>query len=217
MEESETRRFDVPCEGEGRPDQERKESRRLTRRGLVTGRVVGHAGIGFIAGLSSTGEPGRVPTRATATIRARNPHCRPRRNITIVPADIPGFLRVDAVGADTALEGPLSPDNAIANLVFFLKAGRLVSEDEIMLLETISTLLMHPDGRGCGMACSTEALGPLSIAATKLDQEFGSIVLGLEVRFPECLTCNEVIRQLEGIVAHAYASFEPTRCEEPMA
>lgn len=215
MDESKTRCFDTVCSDQ--PGQGRGYARDLARRGLVTGRIIGHAGVGFIAGISSEGEPGRVPTHATATIRARNPHCRPRRNIAIAPANIPGFLRVDAVGADVSLDGPLSPDNAIANLVFFLKAGRLVSEDEIMLLETISTLLAHPDGRGCGMACSTEALGSLSIAATRLDLEYGSIVLDLEVRFPECLTCNEVIRQLEGIAAHAYASFEPARCEEPMA
>lgn len=215
MEAADMRRFDA--DGAGSSERERESSPCHARRGLVTGRIVGHKGVGFIAGISSDGEPGRVPTHATATIRARNPHCRPRRNITIVPSDIPGFLKVDAIGADSALDGPLGPDNAIANLVFFLKAGRLVSDDETMLLEAVSTLLEHTDGRGCGMACSTEALGPLSIVATGLSMEYGSIVLGLEVRFPECLTCDEVIRQLEGIAAHAYATFEPARCEEPMA
>lgn len=185
-------------------------------RGYVKGRFVSHKGIGYIVGLAGGASAGGVtPAKATAVVKARNPQMRPHNDrITLSTASVPNCLKVEATGVAAPSWAPGVQDCAVASLVFFLKDGRLVSDNEKIFFDAISTVLDRTDGFSAGMACSTEALGSLTVTATGIDQEWGSIVVDIDVRFPECLTVRAVEGQLRDIAAHACATFETVASAE---
>ncbi len=184
-------------------------------KGAVTGRIESHPGTGFIVGIGGKSRRGYVCDQAFAVVKARHPHMRPRENIVISPSEVPNCLHVEASGVPGPAWDPRGSDSAVANLVFFLKEGRLVSDDEKLFLEAVAPLVDTVDGSRVGLACSTETLGPLTVAVTGLDNAFGRILVDVDVRFPECTCAGEVADALRRMAARAYGSFELERAQEP--
>ena len=162
--------------------------------------AVDEAGILELAGGSATNA---VPGEARALVR--------------------DFGELTALGKTAHAAMPETGESAILRLV----AGMLeepfasaLAPQERDFLEMIARLTCSFDGRGAGLACADEDFGALTLVGGVVALERGEdgtqrITQTIDIRYPTCITADEISSRLEAAATAAGAELRPGKVEEP--
>lgn len=149
----------------------------------------------------------------------------PRANadrLTIEPAG-EGRTRVFARGIGGHASLPAGTVNAVGLIVTYLREVVDAKPDALAAGERAFLRLLafaHADttGEALGIACETEAFGPLTINAGVIRvREDGRLEQSVDVRYPDCVTGEEITAALSAIAAGCGATYAVNRDKEPFS
>lgn len=146
---------------------------------------------------------------------------RPRAHadrIAIEPVR-PGEARVFARGIGGHASAPAGSINAIGLVVGYLsEIKELLSPDERTYVELLELLHADTAGEAVGIACSSEAFGPLTLNAGTIEvQSDGRIAQTIDVRFPDATTAEAMEKTLSALAERFGARFDVTRAKVPFS
>ena len=164
----------------------------------------------FSAGIASNAIPGR----ASCVVRADGKIFREAKGITVIPQTDGSFL-IEAQGIGGHAAHPDGKVNAIGILTDFLLDNEIGNAGERLFLELLHKIHSNAYGEGLGIACTGKLLGQLTSIGGIISQEGGILRQDMNIRYPECITGEEITQTLVKVAASHGALFEEGEITEP--
>jgi succinyl-diaminopimelate desuccinylase len=166
--------------------------------------------LSFSAGIASNAIPGR----ASCVVRDPGKSFEETKGITVVPQEDGSFL-IEAQGIGGHAAHPDGKVNAIGILTNFLLNNSIGGTDERLFLELLHKIHSNAFGEGLGIARTGELLGMLTSIGGIISQEGGVLRQDMNIRYPECITGEEITKALSKIAVAHNARFEGGEITEP--
>lgn len=154
-----------------------------------------------------------VPGQAHARLLCDASALTPTDKISIEPAE--GGAIVRATGKSAHASTPELGESAINNLIGYLLASGVLSDEEAAFFETARKITAHYDGSGLGIATTDEHFGSLTSVAGKAWIDGGRICLSLDFRYPTTIDAAEIERAVNEVVSPCGATYAMAHDKEP--
>lgn len=187
----------------------------IGEKGMYAGGVFSSAPVftsisSFAAGNASNSIPGR----ASCVVHAPGKSFKETKGITVTPKEDGSFL-VEAQGIGGHAAHPDGKHNAIGILTDFLLDNGIGDADERQFLELLHKIHSNAYGEGLGIACTGKLLGQLTSIGGIISQEGGVVRQDMNIRYPECVSGEELKKALSKVAAAHNAQFGGGEILEP--
>ncbi|MDR1515607.1 MAG: Sapep family Mn(2+)-dependent dipeptidase [Synergistaceae bacterium] len=155
-----------------------------------------------------------IPADASCVIRGGAKEFKETEGIRVTPRDDGSYL-IEAHGIGGHASIPEGCVNGIGILTNFLLDNGIGSSDERVFLELLRKLHSDVYGTDLGIACSDEILGRLTCIGGMISQEDGVVRQDINIRYPGCVTGEELTRSLSEIAFSCNSRFEEGESMKP--